>query len=216
MALNTTSSETLTPYDTKERLVESAGRLFADLGYTAVSIREIAAEAGVHFSLVNYHFGSKRDLYRAALESAASCGEAMEQLKLESEDLEPKEILLRVARHIVSCYSNNAVPDWHIKLLSHELQSENPDWDALSPHWGVGCDMLQNVFAQLAGRSEPTPLDRLSAISFFTLVDEMGANARHFVSGNPVWNLPDIDSDTVANHVVNLFIHGASGIPQQA
>jgi AcrR family transcriptional regulator len=47
---------------TKERLVAAAERLFADSGYTHVSVRAIAAEAGVNWSLVGYHFRGKQGL----------------------------------------------------------------------------------------------------------------------------------------------------------
>lgn len=45
-----------------------ARRRFVADGYAAVSMRSIAAEAGVDPALVSYHFGSKRGLFGAALE----------------------------------------------------------------------------------------------------------------------------------------------------
>ena len=48
--------------DTRERLVEAAERLFADQGYGNVSVRAVAAAAGVNWSLVGYHFRGKEGL----------------------------------------------------------------------------------------------------------------------------------------------------------
>jgi AcrR family transcriptional regulator len=48
--------------DTKERLIAAAERLFAEQGYTNVSVRAIAAAAGVNWSLVGYHFRGKEGL----------------------------------------------------------------------------------------------------------------------------------------------------------
>jgi AcrR family transcriptional regulator len=48
--------------DTKEKLIAAAERLFAEHGYTNVSVRAIAAEAGVNWSLVGYHFRGKEGL----------------------------------------------------------------------------------------------------------------------------------------------------------
>jgi len=42
----------------------AAEKLFAQRGYHAVTIRQIAEEAGVPLALVGYHFGPKRDLFR--------------------------------------------------------------------------------------------------------------------------------------------------------
>lgn len=48
--------------ETKERILDAAERLFAELGYAATSTREITREAQVNLAAVNYHFGSKERL----------------------------------------------------------------------------------------------------------------------------------------------------------
>jgi AcrR family transcriptional regulator len=48
--------------DTSERLLAAAERLFAARGYAAVSVRAIAAEADVNWSLVGYYFRGKEGL----------------------------------------------------------------------------------------------------------------------------------------------------------
>jgi AcrR family transcriptional regulator len=48
--------------ETREQLVAAAERLFAERGFAGVSVRMIAAEAGVNWSLVGYHFRGKDGL----------------------------------------------------------------------------------------------------------------------------------------------------------
>jgi AcrR family transcriptional regulator len=48
--------------DTKEKIMETAAKLFAEQGYAATSLRQIIAEAGVNLAAVHYHFGSKEEL----------------------------------------------------------------------------------------------------------------------------------------------------------
>ncbi len=48
---------------TQERLLDEAEDLFARKGFYAVSVREITTAAGANLSAVNYHFGSKKNLY---------------------------------------------------------------------------------------------------------------------------------------------------------
>lgn len=48
--------------DTREQLLAAAERLFAERGLGAVSVRMIAAEAGVNWSLVGYYFRGKDGL----------------------------------------------------------------------------------------------------------------------------------------------------------
>lgn len=51
---------------TRLRLLEAAGAVFARKGYGDATVAEICDEAGANISAVNYHFGSKEELYRAA------------------------------------------------------------------------------------------------------------------------------------------------------
>ncbi len=45
--------------DKRQHLLDTAESLFAQQGYEAVSIRQLAAEAGVNVAMVSYYFGSK-------------------------------------------------------------------------------------------------------------------------------------------------------------
>jgi AcrR family transcriptional regulator len=56
---------------TRERLLRAATRLFADNGYRGASVRDICNLAGANPGAVSYHFGGKRQLYRAVLRRAA-------------------------------------------------------------------------------------------------------------------------------------------------
>ena len=52
---------------TKERILDTAERLFARDGFEATSLRAITAEANVNLAAVNYHFQSKDALVRAVI-----------------------------------------------------------------------------------------------------------------------------------------------------
>jgi AcrR family transcriptional regulator len=53
--------------NTKDRILDSAERLFARDGFEATSLRAITAEAGVNLAAVNYHFQSKEALVQAVI-----------------------------------------------------------------------------------------------------------------------------------------------------
>lgn len=52
---------------TKERLLAAASKLFAERGFQATSVREIAERAGANVASGNYHYGSKKALYLEVL-----------------------------------------------------------------------------------------------------------------------------------------------------
>lgn len=53
---------------TRDAILAASRTRFAEAGYRGASIRSIAAEAGVDPALVHHYFGSKRDLFAAALD----------------------------------------------------------------------------------------------------------------------------------------------------
>jgi AcrR family transcriptional regulator len=56
--------------DSKARILDAAFRRLAQEGYAALSMREIARDAGVNHALINYHFHSKDQLVIAVLDEA--------------------------------------------------------------------------------------------------------------------------------------------------
>lgn len=89
---------------TRERLLRAAAELFAERGRDRVSIRDIAAAAGVRHGCINYHFRSKDELYDEALlrfcpppVGAAFPREAPAELGEE----EARELFARIVRGIV-------------------------------------------------------------------------------------------------------------------
>ena len=69
--------------DTRARLLDTAVQLFGARGFAAVSIRDIAQEAGVNLAAVNYHFSGKEKLWQEALRRSMRSVEPM------LEDLRP-------------------------------------------------------------------------------------------------------------------------------
>ena len=58
--------------ETKKRLLEAAGEIFAEYGYRAANVRQISQKAGANLAAINYHFGDKEGLYMAVLGSVPS------------------------------------------------------------------------------------------------------------------------------------------------
>lgn len=57
--------------EAERKLVAAAIELFARRGPDAVSLREVAAEAGVNYGLIHQYIGSKEDLLRLAFRSVS-------------------------------------------------------------------------------------------------------------------------------------------------
>jgi TetR/AcrR family transcriptional regulator, repressor for neighboring sulfatase len=89
--------------ETTATILDAAEKLFVRRGYTAVTIREIAAEAGVSHALVHRYLGSKEDVYRATLrhnETLVRDAAAGEDELLEATRLMLREAVLRQQRYL--------------------------------------------------------------------------------------------------------------------
>ena len=64
---NSAPERALDPTDTKSKILDAAEELFMEHGFEATSLRLITTAAGVNLAAVNYHFGSKEELFQAVL-----------------------------------------------------------------------------------------------------------------------------------------------------
>ncbi|MGH0035058.1 MAG: TetR/AcrR family transcriptional regulator [Myxococcota bacterium] len=54
--------------ETRERILEAALRAFSEKGFDGATTRDIATQAGVNLGLIQYYFGGKDKLWRAAVD----------------------------------------------------------------------------------------------------------------------------------------------------
>jgi AcrR family transcriptional regulator len=69
---------------TRAAILDAAERLYADRGFSDVTLRDIVAAAGVNLAAVNYHFGSKDELIAELFvtRSIATNRERLNELKV--------------------------------------------------------------------------------------------------------------------------------------
>ena len=85
---------------TKEKILDTAERLFAEQGIGATSLRQIIGVAGVNLAAVHYHFGSKEALLEAVF---ARRIERVNRERLEMLDrVEALQALFAIRRHRAS------------------------------------------------------------------------------------------------------------------
>lgn len=115
---------------TKERLIISAGQLFAEHGFSAVSTRMIADRAEAQLSAIHYHFGGKDQLYIEACLYAYENGPKTTFALIIDENprlFETPEGQAEIVRTMVfRCYHDHFRADradWETTLLLRELAS---------------------------------------------------------------------------------------------
>jgi AcrR family transcriptional regulator len=108
--------------------VDAAIHLFADRGFEAVSLRDIAGLAGLTHGLLRHHFGSKQDLWFAAVEAIETRFRGALTI-LDEEGGDP----LQQARHLVEHLTelSQRYPEVS-RMLFHEAVNGGPRLDAVS------------------------------------------------------------------------------------
>jgi len=149
--------------DTKYRIIEAAGEIFAEKGYEAATVREICDAAEVNIASIKYHFGGKEQLYLAVFQESLPLRSKSEDeegtisqpaLYQEDEDFPPEEQLREVIRHL----TEHAVglgkeckgpadqpqrPSWRRRLFLREKLQPTPFCMAKSQIW------IREEFAEL-------------------------------------------------------------------
>jgi AcrR family transcriptional regulator len=121
--------------DSRDLLVASAKKVFAQRGFEGTTVKDLADNAGVNISLVSYHFGGKEGLYRTCLESFT-----MERIEATERILQPaqstEEFKLRL-----KLYAEEVI----------DLHRRDPDTcsmihRALSTQDQITCEVFEKVF----------------------------------------------------------------------
>jgi AcrR family transcriptional regulator len=113
-------------HDTKNRLLEVAGSVFADQGFRAASIREICQRANVNIAAVNYHFGDKEGIYTEVLRQAYRQALSGPVEFLLASKLPAEDKLRRFIETILQRRASPADVTWHGKLITRELLDPSP------------------------------------------------------------------------------------------
>lgn len=88
----------------KDRILKVAAKLFAENGIKAVSIRKIAAEAGINHALIIRYFGSKDNLVTEILHREIS---ALTALPPAQPGSDPYATLANLRKHLQSALAND-------------------------------------------------------------------------------------------------------------
>lgn len=112
--------------DCRSVLITTATPLFAAKGFNGVSVRELAAAAGVNISMISYYFGGKEGLYAAVLnEQFATLKRVVEIKSMEADPLRKFELYVRAT---VARYRKNP---YLLRFYTSELTNPTPSFETI-------------------------------------------------------------------------------------
>ena len=110
--------------DTPERILEAALETFSLKGFEGAKTRDIAGRAKVTLGLLQYHFGTKDQLWKAAVERAfADMKEGLDGVIANPGGLDDRELLRSVVRGHVQFVARNTA---FIRIMHDEGKQRGP------------------------------------------------------------------------------------------
>lgn len=111
--------------ETRARIIECAGRLFAQNGYANTTSKEICQLAHVNQSAVNYHFGGLNGLHIAVLEEVQIYLVNIDIMtRLYHSDASPRQ---KVERLLAFFWEDTCRrDDWHVRAWIQEILDPSP------------------------------------------------------------------------------------------
>jgi AcrR family transcriptional regulator len=112
---------------TRQQLLEVAGRVFAEQGYARATSKQICEQAGTNIAAVNYHFGGKDGLYAAVLEEAHARLVSIELVTTTTQaDTDPGEKLRILLTQVIGQIARRHEDTWALRVLSREIMAPTP------------------------------------------------------------------------------------------
>jgi TetR/AcrR family transcriptional regulator, cholesterol catabolism regulator len=113
---------TVAPFDARQHILTCAARLFRKFGYAAVSLRDVASEAGVTTGSLYHHFSSKDDLVRELLDQGHQqiLREARRALQSAPAQTSAHAALLAaLTAHLTCLLAPDSLPAANIRIFAH-------------------------------------------------------------------------------------------------
>jgi AcrR family transcriptional regulator len=201
---------------TRARLLEAAGQIFAEEGYHWAKIRAICVRANANVASVNYHFGDKLGLYREVLRRSIASAVDESRLSLIQSTSDPREKLRIFVETILSAVFEHERPAWHVKLMLQEMAQPTPALDVIleqliRPKYRLLC--------QIVGAILDSPSDaQLSQLCAHSVIGQV----RHYlIAGDVIGRIwPEFSFDRrtfelVVNHILTFSFAGMEALRQR-
>jgi len=202
--------------DTRQRLLNVAGEMFAKKGYEATTVREICAQAEANIAAVHYHFGDKEQLYIEAVRIAAC--HAGEPIQFDwTEQPPPEERLRQFIRHMMTMMLKEDRPAWHIELMMREMaQPTRACAELVRTYIGSMFSQLMAIVLSLLPSNTPLIQQHLQAFSIVAqcLLYRYHRPVGRLLIGEDEYQIL-LDLDLLTDQIVQFSLGGLEKIRRQ-
>lgn len=199
----------------KNKILEVASEIFAEKGYQNTTIRDICQKADIYQLSINYHFGSKENLFKEVLyETYMATGEIelLEKIKNYPPEQQLEEII-RTRLHSIFDKGNRGQ---YFKIIAKEMSN---NYDLIVE---IMCDRLKNylgtvrsVFAAL-GNNKLNDFELNYCV--YLLISHISAFCIHDCAVQVLFNTKEPSDDQLeafTQHVKKFILAGVNKIKEE-
>jgi AcrR family transcriptional regulator len=204
------------PEATRERLLEAACSVFAEVGYRAATVRDICAKAGVNVASVNYHFGDKLGLYTEVLTHSSGAAVQTKIRAAVAKCDSPEAALGTFVRGMFDKMCRDDRPAWDTKIMIQEMANPTPALSSvvdyvIRPQYNQLCELIGGIIGRPGA-------DRATRLCVHSLIGQV----THYAHGRAViahlW--PELQMtarqrNDIADHIVQFTLAGIAAAHRQ-
>ena len=204
---------------TREQLLETAGRVFAEKGFAAATGKEICERSGANAAAVVYHFGGMDNLYSAVLQEARNRLAPSEALAAAvAQQTDPKAKLTAFIGLFVRVLSGPVTTTWAARLMSREILSPTAIFDEMrNKEMRARASILRSIVSELTGLPDDHPALARSCINImapFGILLLIGP--QRIEKTFPILSFGPESTDEVTRHMVQFALGGLAAIARDA
>jgi len=199
-------------HETRRKLIDAAGQVFAERGLHAATLQEITDRAGVNKAAVNYHFRDKLELYAAVVRHCLSFSHA--DPTPQEMTGPPEDCLRALITHIIREILDPSKPPWRSAIINHELAQPTAALDAVMDELIAPRSRLQrNIVRRILGpRASEEKVARVT-LSIIAQCLVYLHDRRIMARLHPILAQDDRKAEEIARHIADFSLAALHATP---
>lgn len=205
-------SKSLFEHETRRRLIDAAGSLFAEKGYSSTTIQEICKIAEANISAVNYHFGSKIKLYEATLQYTILKDQETPPTP-KGKKTSPDEALYQLVFGMIKNIRLTDKPEWFPLLLRREIMFPTAEFqDFIQRLIKQDFERISDLIKEILPDARPYDV-KICALGLLEQVKGIAMESDIVLQDLfPELELTSKGYERLARHITNIAIAGMAAV----
>jgi AcrR family transcriptional regulator len=207
----------LSEENTRDKILNAAGEVFAEYGFEGATIRAITERAEVNVAAVNYHFRDKAELYSRVVVDACSARAAWRDTLAKPTD-SPEERLRTLISHFLEYMLGPDRPAWKRRLMAREMANPTTALDELVEEniRPFRDEFLRPTLRELTG-------DRFSRRQLSFIGSSVMGQCLYFHQSRPIierlnpdFKIGKAEIEEIADHITRFSLAAIAELTRQA